>query len=133
MVSYGDIVSPVGSFTAPEYAQVGLTEEKAREKHDVLGTVLRFDTVARPIIDGQKVGLCKLITDRQTYQILGCHIVGERAGEIAQVAAIAISAGLRVNDLLRVSLSFPTYTGVLVRAATSATRELKLEVRWAER
>jgi pyruvate/2-oxoglutarate dehydrogenase complex dihydrolipoamide dehydrogenase (E3) component len=129
-VAYGDVVSPVGSFTAPEYAQVGLTEAKAREKHDALGTVVRFDSVARPIIDGRKVGLCKLVTDRASYKILGCHIVGERAVEIAQVAAIAISAGLRVNDLLRIPLSFPTYTGVLVRAAALAASELQLEVRW---
>ncbi len=127
---YGDIVSPVGSFTAPEYAQVGLTEAKAREAHDALVTVVRFDSVARPIIDGQKVGLCKLVTDRATYQVLGCHIVGERAVEIAQVAAVAISAGMRVNDLLRIPLSFPTYTGILARAAAAAARELNLEVRW---
>jgi pyruvate/2-oxoglutarate dehydrogenase complex dihydrolipoamide dehydrogenase (E3) component len=127
---YSAPVSPVGNFTDPEYAQVGLTEAKARETHDALSTIVRFDSVARPIIDGRKVGLCKLVTDRATYRILGCHVVGERAVEIAQVAAIAISAGMQVNDLLRVPLSFPTYTGVLVRAAAAAAREQKLEVRW---
>jgi pyruvate/2-oxoglutarate dehydrogenase complex dihydrolipoamide dehydrogenase (E3) component len=121
-------VSPIGSFTDPEYAQVGLTEEKARESHDVLSTIARFDSVARTIIDGHKAGFCKVITDRNTYQILGCHIVGERAVDIAQVAAIAISAKMKVSDFLRIPLSFPTYTGVLVRAVSAAAQELHLPI-----
>jgi len=121
-------VSPIGSFTDPEYAQVGLTEAKARETHDVLSTIFRFDSVARPIIDGRKAGFCKLLTDRKTYRILGCHIVGERAVDTTQLAAIAISAGMKINDFVRIPLSFPTYSGVLIRAALSAARELNLPI-----
>ena len=94
-------VSPIGSFTDPEYAQVGLTEAKARETHDVVVAVVRFDETTRTIIDGRTVGFCKLIADRATGQILGCHVVGERAVEIVQVVAIAIAAGMRVDDLAR--------------------------------
>ena len=43
--------------------------------------------------------------------MLGCHVVGERAVEIAQVAAIAIAAKMRVDDLAHIPLSFPTYAG----------------------
>jgi pyruvate/2-oxoglutarate dehydrogenase complex dihydrolipoamide dehydrogenase (E3) component len=125
---YWNEVSPIGSFTDPEYAQVGLSEAKARESHDVLTTIARFDSVARTIIDGRKAGFCKVITDRNTYQILGCHIVGERAVDIAQVVAIAISAGMKVNDFLRIPLSFPTYTGGLVRAASAAAQGLHLPI-----
>ena len=52
-------------------------------------------------------------------EILGCHVVGGRAVEIAQVAAIAISAGMRMDDLARVPLAFPTYTGNLAYAAAA--------------
>jgi dihydrolipoamide dehydrogenase len=76
------------------------------------------------------MGFCKLIVDRTTCRILGCHVVGERAVEIAQVAAIAIAARMRVNDLAHIPLSFPTYSGILARAAASATRELNLKVSW---
>jgi pyruvate/2-oxoglutarate dehydrogenase complex dihydrolipoamide dehydrogenase (E3) component len=127
-VRFWNEVSPIGSFTEPEYAQVGLTEAKARGTHDVLTTVARFESVARTIIDGHKAGFCKLITDRKTYQILGCHVVGERAVDITQVAAIAISARMKINDFLRIPLSFPTYTGILLRAVAEAARELKLPV-----
>ena len=129
-LTLGNQVSPIGSFTDPEYAQVGLTESQAREAHDIVSAVVRFDVTARPIIDGRTVGLCKLITDRATYKILGCHVVGERAVEIIQVAAIAIASGMRVDDLARVPLSFPTYAGILGRAAAKATHELNLKIDW---
>ena len=129
-MTLGDQVSPIGSFTDPEYAQVGLTEAKARETHDVVVAVVRFDSTTRTIIDGRTVGFCKLIADRATCTILGCHVVGERAVETAQVAAIAIAAGMRVDNLASVPLSFPTYAGILGRVAYRAARELNLEVSW---
>jgi dihydrolipoamide dehydrogenase len=127
---FGAQVSPIGSFTDPEYAQVGLTEAKARETHDAVTAVVRFDSTTRTIIDGRTVGFCKLIADRATYKILGCHVVGERAVEIIQLAAIAIAAGMQVDDLAHVPLSFPTYAGVLGRVAASAARQLNLKVSW---
>src|SRR2546426_656787 len=47
-----------------------------------------------------------------------------------QTAAIAMAAGMRVDDLARVALSYPTYAGVLVRAAVVAARQLNLNVSW---
>ncbi len=129
-MTLGDPVSPIGSFTDPEYAQVGMTEVKARETRDVVTAVVRFDATTRTIIDGRTVGFCKLIADSETYEILGCHVVGERAVEIIQVAAITMAAGMRVDDLARVPLSFPTYAGILGRVAASAARQLNLSVSW---
>jgi len=120
-----DTVNPIGSFTDPEYAQVGLTETVARRSHDIVVAVIRFDTITRTIIDGRTTGFCKLIVDRSTFKILGCHVVGERAVEIAQSAAIAMAGGMRVDALSRLPLSFPTYAGVLGRVAASATRQMK--------
>jgi dihydrolipoamide dehydrogenase len=125
-----DQVAPIGSFTDPEYAQVGLTEAKAREGHDIATAMIRFDSTTRTIIDGRTYGFCKLIVDRQTRLILGCHVVGERAVDITQVAALAIAAGMRVDDLARVPLSFPTYAGALGRVAAKITRQLNLALDW---
>jgi pyruvate/2-oxoglutarate dehydrogenase complex dihydrolipoamide dehydrogenase (E3) component len=129
-MTMGDPVSPIGSFTNPEYAQVGLTEAKARQKRDVVVAVVHFDSTTRTIIDGHKVGFCKLIVDRKTCRMLGCHVVGERAVEITQVAAIAITTRMRVDDLANIPLSFPTYAGILARVAAKAARELNLKVSW---
>jgi pyruvate/2-oxoglutarate dehydrogenase complex dihydrolipoamide dehydrogenase (E3) component len=125
-----DGVNTSAGFTEPEYASAGMTEAKARETHDIVTAIIHFDSTIRTIIDGRKVGFCKLIVDRKTAKTLGCHVVGERAVEIAQVAAIAISAGMRVDDLARVPLAFPTYTGNLAYAAADAARQLDLQVGW---
>ena len=117
-------VSPIGSFTDPEYASVGLTETTARETHQVVVATQRFDSLPRPIIDGRSTGFCKLIADRQLHTILGCHIVGERAVELAQLAAVAMAAKMTVEQLALVPFSFPTYANALGRAAIKAAREL---------
>ena len=67
--------------------------------------------------------------DRATSNILGCHVVGERAVDIVQVATIAMAGGMRVDDLARVPLSFPTYAGILGRLAASVARRLNLTAR----
>jgi dihydrolipoamide dehydrogenase len=125
-----DRVSPVGSFTDPEYAQVGLSEAKAREAYDVVTTIVRFDTTTRTIIDGRKAGFCKLITDRNSYGILGCHVIGERAVDVVEVAALAIASKMRVDELARVALAYPTYAGILVDAAVAAAKEIGLKLAW---
>ena len=122
--------APIGSFTDPEYAQVGMTEKQARAAGDIVVAKLCFDSTTRTIIDGRTNGFCKLIVDRGTRQILGCHVVGERAVELTQVAAVAMAGRMRVDDLAQVPLSFPTYAGVLGRVAAQATHRLNLHLDW---
>jgi len=125
-----DRISPIGSFTDPEYAQVGLTEAKARDSFDVIAEIVRFDSVTRAVIDGRMGGFCKLIVDRATRNILGCHVVGDRAVDVVQLAAVAIAGKLRVDELAHLPFSFPTYAGILGRCASNITRKLNQEVSW---
>ena len=127
-ISLGEGVNTSAGFTDPEYARAGLTEAGARDRYDALTVVVHFDSTIRTIIDGCKTGFCKLIVDRKTATILGCHVVGERAVEIVQVAAIAMAAGLRMDQLMQIPLAFPTYTGNLAYAAAAAARQLDLRV-----
>ena len=68
---------------------MGLTEAKARETHEVLVAVVRFDSTTRTIIDGRKAGFCKLIVDycgilkslRQALATLAGSSGGEDDGE----------------------------------------------------
>ncbi len=129
-ITLDEAVNPIGSFTDPEYAQVGLTEAQARAAHDVVTAKIQFDTTTRTIIDGRTLGFCKLVVDQATHKILGCHVVGERAVEITQVAAVAITAGMRVDEFARIPLSFPTYAGILGRVAATLTRQLNLVDHW---
>src|SRR3954471_19520847 len=52
-VTLDGTVNPIGSFTDPEYAQVGMTETKARDTHDVDTAIVHFDSTTRTIIDGR--------------------------------------------------------------------------------
>jgi len=117
-------LSPIGSFTDPEYASAGLTEAAARESREVVAATVRFDSLPRPIIDGRQTGFCKLVVDRELHTILGCHVVGERAVELAQLAATAMAAKMPVEELALVPFSFPTYANALGRAAILVAIEL---------
>ncbi|MBV9321278.1 MAG: NAD(P)/FAD-dependent oxidoreductase, partial [Mycobacterium sp.] len=115
----------------PEYASVGLTERKARETHNVITAVSYYRASVRAIIDGQSTGLCKLVVDQETSEILGCHVVGEQATDVVQVASMALAAGLRrVDDLARATVSFPTYAEILIATAVRAAKKLNLEIGW---
>jgi len=57
-------------------------------------------------------------------------VVGERAVEITQLAAVAMAGNMCVDDLAQVPLSSPTYAGVLGRVAAVATRRLNLNLDW---
>ena len=118
-------VCPIGGFTDPEYARVGLTETQARAGHDAVVAMIRFDETTRTIIDGRTDGFCKLLANRRDGTILGCHVVGERAVEMVQIVAVAMTSGMTVDRLARVPLSFPTYTGILGRAAYRACLQLE--------
>ena len=127
----GEHVIPAGSFTDPEYASVGLTEQRARESHDVITAVSYYNASVRAIIDGQSTGFCKLIVDQATAEILGCHVVGEQATAVTQVASIALAAGLRrVDELARAAVSFPTYAEILIATAVRAAKKLNLQIGW---
>ena len=95
------------------------------------GERCRFDSLPRPIIDGRRTGFCKLVVDRELHTILGCHVVGERAVELAQLAATAMAAKMPVEQLALVPFSFPTYANALGRAAIVAAIELDHTGMWA--
>jgi pyruvate/2-oxoglutarate dehydrogenase complex dihydrolipoamide dehydrogenase (E3) component len=124
-------LSPVGSFTDPEYGSVGVTEAAAREEHDVTVATVSYDSIPRPLIDGRPDGFCKLVVDRRDHAVLGCHVVGERAVELVQQAAIAMAAGMKVEDLAQVSFAFPTYSNALGRASIRAAIDLGVAGSWA--
>lgn len=115
-----------GGFTDPEYASVGLTERRAREEHDCVASVVSYADLDRGVIDRYSEGFCKLVVDRSSRRVLGAHIVGEQAVEVVQIAATAMRAGMRVEELADVELAYPTFTAIVGLAARRALRDMGL-------
>ncbi len=116
---------PAGSFTDPEYARVGATQAEALLATNAVSATVSFAEMTRAIIDGHTFGFCKLIADADTREILGCSVVGDRAVDIVQVAAVAMAGGMRVDTLANFQLSFPIYAGILARTAAKLTRAIR--------
>jgi glutathione reductase (NADPH) len=85
---------PTAVFSQPELGTVGLTEEQAREAH---GKIDIYKTSFRPMkntVSGRdERTMMKLVVDGTTDRVLGCHIAGPDAGEMAQLLGIAITCG----------------------------------------
>jgi glutathione reductase (NADPH) len=85
---------PTAVFSQPPIGTVGLTEEQAREQgHQVAIFESDFRALKLTLTESQERTLMKLVVDSQTDKVLGCHMVGPDAGEIAQGLAIALKAG----------------------------------------
>jgi pyruvate/2-oxoglutarate dehydrogenase complex dihydrolipoamide dehydrogenase (E3) component len=127
--SYRHAIVPHGGFTDPEYGSVGLTERQARDEHgekDCAVAVVPYTDLDRGIIDGRPDGFCKLIVSRSSRRVLGAHIVGEQAVEVVQLAATAMAAGMRVEQLADLELAYPTFTAIIGLAARQLVRQLDL-------
>lgn len=93
-------VVPGVTFTNPQIATVGLTEEQAKEKkYEVKTSVLPLDAVPRAIVNRETTGVFKLVADAKTLKVLGVHIVSENAGDVIYAATLAVKFGLTVEDL----------------------------------
>jgi glutathione reductase (NADPH) len=91
-VNYDTI--PTAVFGIPEIGMVGLTEERARELgHDVVTYKTSFRPLLHTLTGAPVQVMMKLVVDRASDRVLGCHMVGEEAGEIIQGLAIALTAG----------------------------------------
>jgi mycothione reductase len=75
---------PRAVFTHPEVASVGLTEEQAKEEHDILVGISRYSDVARGYAMAEEDGFVKVIVDEETNAILGAHIIGPHAAILLQ-------------------------------------------------
>jgi pyruvate/2-oxoglutarate dehydrogenase complex dihydrolipoamide dehydrogenase (E3) component len=105
-------------FTVPEIADVGLAEADAfAEGRKIRVTKVPFSMNAKALIENDFKGFVKIISDPATGVILGGSIVGRRAAELISVIALAVTAGLRVQDIHETLLVHPTLAEALSDAA----------------
>jgi pyruvate/2-oxoglutarate dehydrogenase complex dihydrolipoamide dehydrogenase (E3) component len=118
-------VTPHGSFTDPEYASVGLTEEQARAAGlDYMAAQVPYTELDRAVIDGYPFGLCKLLVSRENHRILGVHVIGEQALEVVHLVAAGITAEMWVEQLAEMEIAYPTFAAVVGLAARKIVQDL---------
>jgi len=101
-------------FTQPELGSVGMSEEAARERGPIEVYVAAFRPMKTAFIDEPDRVMMKLVVCADTRRVLGCHIVGHEAGEMIQLAAIAIKMGATKEDFDRTVAVHPTMSEELV-------------------
>ncbi|AMY24917.1 mycothione reductase [Rhodococcus sp. 05-2255-1e] len=93
---------PAAVFTDPQIAEVGMTEEQARDAGlDITVKVQNYGDVAFGWAMEDSEGLCKIIAEKGTGKILGAHIIGAQAPTLIQPLIQAMSFGLSAQDMAR--------------------------------
>jgi dihydrolipoamide dehydrogenase len=105
-------------FTDPEIADVGLAEADAfAEGRKIRVTKVPFAASAKALINNDSRGFVKILSDPATGVVLGGSIVGQHAAELISVLAVAVTAGLKVNDIVESMLVHPALSEALAEAA----------------
>jgi glutathione reductase (NADPH) len=109
---------PTAIFTQPEMGTVGLSEEEAKAQ----GLIDVYTTSFKPMQQsfagrGERVFM-KLIISQENRKVLGCHIVAPGAGEMIQLAGIAVKMGATKEDFDRTCAVHPTMSEELVTLKT---------------
>ncbi len=105
-------------FTEPEIADVGLAEAEAFALgRKIRVTKVPFSVTPKALINNDARGFVKIVSDPMTGVVLGGSIVGRHAAELISVLALAVTAGLRVNDIVESLLVHPALAEALAEAA----------------
>ncbi|MEC8016139.1 MAG: glutathione-disulfide reductase [Pseudomonadota bacterium] len=109
---------PTAIFTQPEMGTVGLSEEDAAEQEAIEVYATSFKPMQQSFAGRAQRVLMKLIVSKETRKVLGCHIVAPGAGEMIQLAGIAVKMGATKEDFDRTVAVHPTMSEELVTMKT---------------
>ena len=123
---------PYGIYTVPEVSTVGMNEEEAKNKgiNYCVGRA-RYSEMARGKIMGAKAGFMKMIFEKNSFKILGIHIIGNIATEIIHYGMSLVEEEKTLYDVIGIVFNFPTLHDLYKYAAydglsTIAGRRIKL-------
>jgi mercuric reductase len=123
---YDNSAMPEVVFTDPQVATVGLTEAQAKAAgHQIATSVLSLDNVPRALAARDVRGLIKLVADAGSRKLLGAHILAPEGADSMQTAALAIKAGMTVEQLGETIFPYLTTVEGLKLAAQSFDRDVK--------
>ncbi len=129
-----DSLLPVGIYTIPEVAAVGITEEAARASGlDFEVGRGWFDRNARAAVAGDTEGLVKLVCERDTGRLLGVHILGEDAAELVHQGQSVIRHGGSIEDFIHTTYNAPTRSDAYKYAAYDALTHMEVRAAFGDR
>lgn len=105
---------PSAVFTQPELGTIGMTEEQARDQGPIEVYSTSFKAMQSAFAGRDDKVLMKLIVSTENRKVLGCHIVADHAGEMIQLAGIAVKMGATKEDFDRTVAVHPTMSEELV-------------------
>lgn len=115
-------------FSQPEIGTVGLSEEAAAKKFEALEVYrAQFRPMKATLSGRQEKTIMKLIVDAATRKVVGAHILGHEAGEMAQLLGITLKAGCTKEDFDRTMAVHPTAAEELVTMYSPSYRIVKGE------
>lgn len=121
-VDYGNI--PGCTYTAPEIASVGLTEKKALEAgYELRIGKFPFTASGKATASGNRDGMVKIIFDKNTDEILGCHLIGDNVTEMISGIVVARQQHVKGTDLIHAVHPHPTLSEAIMEAAANAYNE----------
>ena len=110
---------PAVVYTEPEFADIGLSENEAREKYSDIRVVhWEFEENDRAIAERHTAGSVKIVA-RKNGTIVGGSIVGDYAGEIIHMLSVAMTNKVKISGLAQIISPYPTRSEAVKRAAGS--------------
>jgi glutathione reductase (NADPH) len=114
---------PTAVFSTPELGTIGLTETQAREAYDVVDIYASSFRPLKATLSGrQDRTSMKIVVDGVSDRVLGVHILGDDAGEMAQILGIAVKLGAKKADFDATMALHPTAAEELVTMRTRSAR-----------
>jgi len=111
-------VVPGAIFTTPEVANVGLTENQAKEKYDaVRADSVLFRHIGKAHVIGEIAGQVKIVSEEESGKILGVHIVGPHATDLIAEGTLALQKGCTVKELAETIHAHPTLSEAMMETA----------------
>jgi dihydrolipoamide dehydrogenase len=112
---------PAVIFCEPEVATVGLSESEAKAKGiATFSGSMPFGAIGKAVAMNETDGFTKLIGDKKTGRLIGAAIVGPEASTMIAEMALAIEAGLQVEDVALTVHAHPTLGEATMEAAEAA-------------
>ncbi len=105
-------------YTHPEVASVGKTEEQLKQAGiDYTSGKFPFSANSRARTNADSDGFVKILADKKTDALLGCHIVGPAAGELIQEIVVAMELSASAEDVARICHGHPGLSEAVKEAA----------------